>query len=352
MVGAAKIAHDITERRRVERALKDEAQALETLNRVGRAVAAQVDLERMVQLVTDAATKLTGARFGAFFYNGTDAQGEAYVLYTLSGAPRAAFANLRAPASDADLRAHVQGSRADPDRRRAKGRALWAVGPSPWNARRPPPGAQLPGGVGHFSHARRAVGGLFFGHAEPGVFSERAERLAVGIAAQAAVAIDNARLYDRASAPAESERTCCSRASGRPAPRPSALSHLKDEFLATLSHELRTPLNAISGWSQLLRRAERRADGARARARDDRAQRARADADHRRPARHEPHHLRQDPAGRAAASTCRCRSTPRSRRCAPRRTRSASACARSLDSHVGSIARRSRTGCSRCCGTC
>jgi PAS domain S-box-containing protein len=30
------------------------------------------------------------------------------------------------------------------------------------------------------------------------------------------------------------------------------LSHLKDEFLATLSHELRTPLNAILGWTTLL----------------------------------------------------------------------------------------------------
>jgi PAS domain S-box-containing protein len=31
------------------------------------------------------------------------------------------------------------------------------------------------------------------------------------------------------------------------------LSHMKDEFLATLSHELRTPLNAILGWAALLR---------------------------------------------------------------------------------------------------
>jgi len=31
------------------------------------------------------------------------------------------------------------------------------------------------------------------------------------------------------------------------------LSHMKDEFLATLSHELRTPINAIQGWATLLR---------------------------------------------------------------------------------------------------
>jgi PAS domain S-box-containing protein len=36
------------------------------------------------------------------------------------------------------------------------------------------------------------------------------------------------------------------------------LSHLKDEFLATLSHELRTPLNAIQGWATLLRQQRAR----------------------------------------------------------------------------------------------
>ena len=39
------------------------------------------------------------------------------------------------------------------------------------------------------------LGGLFFGHPQPGRFTEREERIAVGIATQAAVAFDNARLY-------------------------------------------------------------------------------------------------------------------------------------------------------------
>src|SRR5688500_5378032 len=39
------------------------------------------------------------------------------------------------------------------------------------------------------------LGGLFFGHADRDVFTERAERVVLGIAAQASIAIDNSRLY-------------------------------------------------------------------------------------------------------------------------------------------------------------
>ena len=70
------------------------------------------------------------------------------------------------------------------------------------------------------------------------------------------------------------------------------MSDVKDEFLATLSHELRTPLNAILGWSQVLRSGSEGRDRLREGPRDDRAQRARADAADRRPARHEPDHVR------------------------------------------------------------
>ena len=45
------------------------------------------------------------------------------------------------------------------------------------------------------SRSGEVLGGLFFGHAQPGVFTERAERIVTALAAQAAVAIDNARLY-------------------------------------------------------------------------------------------------------------------------------------------------------------
>ena len=75
----------------------------------------------------------------------------------------------------------------------------------------------------------------------------------MGIASQAAVAIDNARLYERVKQASEERETLLSAERGARAEAERA-SRLKDEFLATLSHELRTPLNAILGWAQVLRR--------------------------------------------------------------------------------------------------
>jgi signal transduction histidine kinase/CheY-like chemotaxis protein len=48
------------------------------------------------------------------------------------------------------------------------------------------------------SRSGTVLGGLFFGHPEPGKFTERAEQILTGIAAQAAIAIDNARLFQAA----------------------------------------------------------------------------------------------------------------------------------------------------------
>src|ERR1700761_4595763 len=79
------------------KALEEEARALETLNRVGQAVAQEYALEQVVQLVTDSATELSGAAFGAFFYNVLNENRDALLLYALSGAPREAFAQFPLP---------------------------------------------------------------------------------------------------------------------------------------------------------------------------------------------------------------------------------------------------------------
>src|SRR5690606_17875733 len=48
------------------------------------------------------------------------------------------------------------------------------------------------------SRSGEVIGGLFFGHSEAGRFTEKHERIVEGLAAQAAIAMDNARLYESA----------------------------------------------------------------------------------------------------------------------------------------------------------
>ena len=67
----------------------------------GSAVTSSLDQKTIVQRVTDVATDLIGAEFGAFFYNVTEPNGKSYMLYTLSGAPTSAFANFPQPRATA-----------------------------------------------------------------------------------------------------------------------------------------------------------------------------------------------------------------------------------------------------------
>jgi signal transduction histidine kinase/CheY-like chemotaxis protein len=240
---------DITESRRVQDQLRDDARVLELLNSTGKILSSKLELPSLLQTVTDAARELTGAQFAAFFYNQTDDSGNSYLLYTLSGAPREAFDKLGQPRDTPLFAPTFQGGppiRCDDvlaDPRYAK------MGPGM------PPG-HLPVrsylAVSVISRSGEVIGGLFFGHSQTGVFGERAERIVTGMAAQTAAAVDNARLYQQAQrASAERQQLLESERSARSAAERS--SALKDEFLAILSHELRTPLNAILGWSQMLR---------------------------------------------------------------------------------------------------
>jgi PAS domain S-box-containing protein len=245
VLGMVGVVQDISDRKYGESAQRDETRALEALNRTAIALASTLDIQSLLQTVTDAATRITGAHFGAFFYNTHDESGDAYQLFTLSGAPRSAFEKfghpratpIFAPTFNGEGIVRLDDVRADPRY-------------GQWPPHHGMPKGHLPVvsylAVPVRSRTGEILGGLFFGHPEPGVFTARAERLVVGIAAQAAAAIDNARLYQAATKAAANERAARAQA--------ELVGKQKDEFLATLSHELRTPLNAILGWAQILRR--------------------------------------------------------------------------------------------------
>ena len=173
-------------------ALRGEA---ETLAEVALGLTAEFDLKKLVHKVTDAGTALAGAQFGAFFYNVEDDAGQGYSLYTLTGAARDAFASTGLPRSTPLFESTFRGTEVI---------RLDDVTRDPRYGRNPPhrgvPEGHVPVksylAVPVISRSGEVLGGLLFGHREPAMFTERAERLIKGLAAQAAVAIDNARLYE------------------------------------------------------------------------------------------------------------------------------------------------------------
>jgi PAS domain S-box-containing protein len=229
IVGASKIARDISDRKQAERASLEEHIITEQLNVVAQALTTELDLRRIVQVITDAGTRITRAQFGAFFYNGVEQGGESDLLYALSGMERAALETLPMPRAIDLFGPTIHGDgviRLDDARQDSR-------------FERSAPFRSMPAGympvisylaVPVLGRDGKILGGLFFGHSNPGMFTERDEKIIVAVAAQAAAAMNAARLYaaeQNARATAE------------------AANQAKDHFIATLSHELRTPLTPV-----------------------------------------------------------------------------------------------------------
>ncbi|MEP6746628.1 MAG: PAS domain S-box protein [Bacteroidota bacterium] len=221
IIGASKIARDITRQKQNE-------ERLNIINEIGKSISVHLDTEAILQLVADATTKLSGAAFGAFFYNKLDANGEAYVLYACSGAPREAFEKFGMMDNAALFNPGFEGEgivRSDD------------IITDPGFGEKRPHHSILGKHLQVISYLAvpvtsqngSLIGRLFFGHPRAGRFNEEHENLVVAIAAQAAIALDNAKLYTEIN----------------------ILNSKKDQFIGFASHELNTPLTTIKGYLQL-----------------------------------------------------------------------------------------------------
>ncbi len=196
---------DVTEAHRAAERLAEEARINETISRIGAALVSDLDLDAIVTRLTDEATALCRAQFGAFFYNVVRPEGGTYTLYSLSGVPREKLAGFPMPRNTAvfaptftgtevvrsgDITADPRYGKNPPHRGMPEGH--------------PPVRSYL--AVPVTSRRGEVLGGLFFGHPDAGVFTAKDERMLVAVAAQAAVAIDNARLHAATQAAEEQYR--------------------------------------------------------------------------------------------------------------------------------------------------
>lgn len=196
-----------TERERaLAAALADETRRSEVLIRIGEAIGAGRDIETIVQTVVDGGVEMTRAEFGAFFYNVVNAEGERYRLFALAGAPRSAFEHYPMPRNTAVFAPTFSGEaviRSDDilaDPRYGHN--------APYHGM---PEGHLP--VRSFlsapvvSRSGEVLGGLFFGHAEPGRFSAADERVVAGVAGLGAAAVEAMHRRDETLAASEAQRS-------------------------------------------------------------------------------------------------------------------------------------------------
>ena len=213
-----------------------ERETLATLVKTGATIAAEIDVDRLVQNITDAAVRLSGAAFGAFFYNVPDDAGDRYLLWGISGAPREAFERFPRPRITEVFeptfagRGVVRSDDITQDPRYGRNAPLRGM-----------PEGHLPVrsylAVPVVSRSGEVIGGLLLGHSQPGRFDERHEQLVTGLAPQAATAMDNARLFREArSLILDLERT----------------NRDLDQFAYVASHDLKAPLRGIANLAQWL----------------------------------------------------------------------------------------------------
>ncbi len=233
IIGASKIARDISDEIQREQTIQFNAQKLETLHAIGKVISEKLDTPSLIQTVIDSTTHLATADIGICFYRISDEKGQSALSSAMAiptsmeqaiyrpihldeGMIHALFAGESSvKLDDVCSFPHIQ--------------ALF----NQWE------GAEIP----YIQHClaipirsvdKLLIGAMFFGYAQSEVFNAADEDIIHSIASLVAVTLDNARLLEEVN----------------------TLNLRKNEFIALASHELKTPLTTTKGYLQIVERSE------------------------------------------------------------------------------------------------
>lgn len=229
IIGITKSYSNITPYVTSSQLLHKHVENLQYLNDIWSSLSQNLDVQNILQIVTDVTTKFSGAAYGAFFYNSFSADGEAMRLFTLSGAKREDFMKFGMPRNTDifkksftsreifianDVTKHADFGHNAPHNGLPKGHLAVKSYMS----------------IPVISMNGDNLGSLLFGHPEPNKFSQEHSKMMQSIASQAAIALENSKLLENVK----------------------TLSSKKDVFITMAGHELRSPLTIIKGFIQIL----------------------------------------------------------------------------------------------------
>ncbi len=232
-----------------EAALQQKIGETRTLYEIGQEITAQVALEPTLRLIVERAHQLLQAEASLLALR--QEQSDTLTFQAYSGTGREALTELRIRPGEG-----FGGRVAATGQPMIVGDYLEEYVDSPFLQSVLESG--LRSGVAVPLKARDVVIGVLYVYSrKPHQFREEDRQLLSTLADQAAIAIENAKLYQQVSQHAEeleanvSERTQELEQANL---KLAAASQHKSDFLANMSHELRTPMNAIIGFTRLVMR--------------------------------------------------------------------------------------------------
>ncbi len=231
IIGASKIARDISDKIQREQPIQFHAQKLETVHTIGKVISEKMDTPSIIQTVIDSTTHIAGADVGLCFYRVSDDQGLTKLSVAVATQDEESKGNYRPTIEEGMIHALFAGEEVVRFKDVSKFPHILALFKTK---------DASPSDMEHClalpirSVDKLLIGAMFFGYAQSDVFNTADEAMVRSIASLVAVTLDNARLFEEVN----------------------MLNLKKNEFIALASHELKTPLTTIKGYLQILERSQ------------------------------------------------------------------------------------------------